>query len=179
MDNSYLQPLLLPKVRNCEITQNCQNHHYCFKTHYLWTTIGHLIHKMCEHISPVVALFVWSHVYIRNMETIALLPRLISRGTLWHPIRNIAHEIKSHLLSTHFKKWNTFPRSRLCWKYHINCPINYASRKIPCVRTLQFGLGAQMHHHFNFSSDSSLNRFMNINQLIRTITSAGFAQEHY
>ena len=38
----------------------------------------------------------------------------------------------------------------VCWKYHMYLPINYASRKTPCVRTLLLSLGVQM--HCNFSS---------------------------
>ena len=31
------------------VMQNCQIDHNYFKTHYLWTTIGHLIDNMCEY----------------------------------------------------------------------------------------------------------------------------------
>ena len=53
------------------------------------------------------------------------------------------------LLKDDIPSISTLYPSRVCWKYRINRPINYASRKTPCVRTLQLGLGVQIHRHFS------------------------------
>ena len=78
---------------------------------------------------------------------------LMSRATLYHKTDNIVYGIKFQLLSTPFLRRNTFPlhldSSWICWKYHMYWPINRASQKISCVRTLLLGLGVQIHSHFS------------------------------